>query len=65
MNPERNSQDEAEAILEEQGSDRGQVEYLLEGDPLFMQSEAAPGFPRARDFNETPASEWAKLEGEV
>lgn len=52
----------AEDVLEEQGSDRGRIEYLLERPPLFMQSEAAPGFPRARDFNETPASEWAKLE---
>jgi hypothetical protein len=32
---------------------------------LSAQSEAAPGFPRARDFNEAPASAWAKPEGEL
>jgi len=52
----------AEEVIEEQGRDRCRVEELLEREPLFRQSEAAPGFPSARDFNETPASEWAKLE---
>lgn len=28
---------------------------------MIVESEAAPGLPRARDFNATPASEWEKL----
>lgn len=34
----------AESVLEEQGRDRGRIEYLLEQEPLFRQAE--PSSPK-------------------